>query len=905
MSLLRLFFSFYTTITLLAILAIGAAVATFVENDFGAETAKALVYSARWYEIVLTLTTVNMIGGMYRYKMWRRRGMFLIHGAFVVIFIGAAMTRYFGYEGMMPIREGQTTNKMLSSEPYLQIEVAKDDQEYYSEDRLLLPAVGNPSYHKALELEDKTIEINLQEYKLAQQNGAKMGIARFNVTVGDETKEYKLIGTGGMEGVKKTHEFDGVKVSLTRGSKDLYLPFELKLRDFDIDRYPGSMSPSSYASEVTVIDEDNDKNFEYRIYMNHTLNYGGFKFFQSSYDQDEKGTVLSVNKDPGKTPTYIGYFLLTLGFLLNLFDSKSRFSRLRKYLKKNTAAAVLAVAALALPVHNHAAQEPQQSALEMAKEYTKDFKQNSQKTAKLFGKLVTQSNSGRMQPVNTQAIEVLNKISGKSQLYSMQAEQVLLGMMTAPEIWQGLRIIKVKHPALQKKLDAKEGYIAFNDAFSQEGQYILKEDVEKATRKDPKNMGTYDKDIIKLDERLNITYMVFNGSIVRLFPKPDDPSNTWYPPLIALEEFPSPQNAEVADAVQGFFGSVINADWERAQRYIRNIKDYQEKYGSEVIPSDTQIQLEILMNESKLFPSLTVAYVLIGLVLLVLAFTQVFKPSLKFKKTQLAFIVLLSILFALQTAGMGMRWYISGHAPWSDSYESMLYIAWSALLAGLLFFRNSYLALAGTTVMAAAFMFSAHLSWINPQITNLVPVLKSYWLTIHVSVITASYGFLGLGAILGFFALVLFNFRSSSRPHIDSEIKKITAINEMTVILGLSLFTVGNFLGGVWANESWGRYWGWDPKETWSYVLIVVYAIVIHLRFIKPLNNPYTFSVASLLAFSTVLMTYYGVNFYLSGMHSYASGDPVPIPTWVYVLSAVVLITIVTAFRKKDLPKLM
>ncbi|MCI0500627.1 MAG: cytochrome c biogenesis protein CcsA, partial [Epsilonproteobacteria bacterium] len=239
--------------------------------------------------------------------------------------------------------------------------------------------------------------------------------------------------------------------------------------------------------------------------------------------------------------------------------------------------------------------------------------------------------------------------------------------------------------------------------------------------------------------------------------------------------------------------------------------------------------------------------------------------------------------------------------PWSNTYESLIYIAWSIMFAGIVFFRKSLMALSATVVMTAVFMFTAHLSGIDPQITNLVPVLKSYWLTIHVSVITGSYGFLALGGMLGFMALLLFIFRGETKPHIDKTIKHITAINEAALIIGLSALIVGNFLGGVWANESWGRYWGWDPKETWAYVAIVVYAIVLHLRLIPKLNRPYVFAVASTLAFSTILMTYFGVNFYLSGMHSYATGDPVPIPTWVYVVTASVFAVIAVAYRKRDL----
>ena len=199
-------------------------------------------------------------------------------------------------------------------------------------------------------------------------------------------------------------------------------------------------------------------------------------------------------------------------------------------------------------------------------------------------------------------------------------------------------------------------------------------------------------------------------------------------------------------------------------------------------------------------------------------------------------------------------------------------------------------------------MLVAHLNFISPQITPLVPVLKSYWLSIHVSVITASYGFLALGALLSFIALILMIFKNSSnKQRIDLQVRQLVAITEISLIIGLSMLTVGNFVGGVWANESWGRYWGWDPKETWSFISIVVYTIVLHLRFIPKLNSVYIFLVASLVSFSSIIMTYFGVNFYLSGMHSYASGDKVPVPNFVYYSIVIVLVISAFAYRGRDI----
>jgi cytochrome c-type biogenesis protein CcsB len=261
--------------------------------------------------------------------------------------------------------------------------------------------------------------------------------------------------------------------------------------------------------------------------------------------------------------------------------------------------------------------------------------------------------------------------------------------------------------------------------------------------------------------------------------------------------------------------------------------------------------------------------------------------------------------FIAHTINLGMRWYIGNHAPWSNGYEAMLYISWTTVLAGLSFARQSDFSVATTAIFAGLTLFTAHLSWLDPQITNIVPVLKSYWLTIHVSVITASYGFLGLSTLLGFITLILFimlNRKGSDEvsEQIVLNIKEATRINEMSMILGISLLTVGNFLGGVWANESWGRYWGWDPKETWTLVTIMVYAFVLHMRFAPKLNTPYAFALASVVSYSSVIMTYFGVNYYLAGMHSYAGGDPVPIPTWIYYVIATIIIIAVFAYGKTD-----
>lgn len=210
------------------------------------------------------------------------------------------------------------------------------------------------------------------------------------------------------------------------------------------------------------------------------------------------------------------------------------------------------------------------------------------------------------------------------------------------------------------------------------------------------------------------------------------------------------------------------------------------------------------------------------------------------------------------------------------------------------------MALAATAVLASIILMVAHLSWLDPEITNLVPVLKSYWLTIHVSIITASYGFLALGALLGFISLIIMILKSNkNQSALRNKIKELSYINERSLIIGLYLLTIGSFLGGIWANESWGRYWGWDPKETWSLVTILVYTFIVHMGYTPGLRTEYNFSLFSLVGFSSVIMTYFGVNYYLSGLHSYAAGDPVPIPTFVYYTIAIIVIVALSAWLRE------
>jgi ABC-type transport system involved in cytochrome c biogenesis permease subunit len=189
-------------------------------------------------------------------------------------------------------------------------------------------------------------------------------------------------------------------------------------------------------------------------------------------------------------------------------------------------------------------------------------------------------------------------------------------------------------------------------------------------------------------------------------------------------------------------------------------------------------------------------------------------------------------------------------------------------------------------------------SMLDPQITPLEPVLKSYWLMVHVGIITSSYGFFGLSAVLSVISLILFSAKSTNKA--THSIKELTVVNEMALTVGIFALGTGTFLGGMWANESWGSYWSWDPKETWAFISVIFYAVVLHLRLVPKLRGKLTFNIVSLWAIWSIIFTYFGVNYYLTGLHSYAAGDPMPVPGWIYITAAGMLIlSCVAYFRNK------
>ena len=1102
-------FSMVTTVVLLSIFAASIGYATFAENSSGTPYAHEIIYNAKWFELLLAFLIVNMVGSAIRFKMTNKHkvSVLLFHMSFIVILLGAGITRYFGSEGIMHLREGETSNEITSEKSSLRVvaeykgeKVAKSfdanfgetesnefsktmeigdktltieselfmpnaietleaeehgepgfdiflmNQSSRGQDIILTVGESNESNGVRFAFADSTIKADihftmdgdqlfmqantpLSKMAMMESNEAmipagtllpaqektiyktgnmvfvlkkfltkakksltqftadmnKMGVMiqpknaiLFNVSDGSASKKVNVLTAENETPHPGICLLNDVKISIEYGNIPQRLPFSITLRDFQLDRYPGSNSPSSYASEITLTDNETKTVSPFRIYMNNILNYRGYRFFQSSYDTDEQGTVLSVNHDYwGTLVTYVGYLLMLIGMVLTLFNKNSRFHTVIKLSnnlqkKRKAAKTLLLVGLLATSVSMFASVD-----------------KNKGKDAhfKVLSSLLIQDVAqGRVEPISTYASDLIRKISKKTSYNEMSSLEVLIGMCTHPEHWQNEPIIKVAHDGLAKELGAEKDYVSFSQLFDTKngGKYKLADKVDAIYQKDPSMRNQYEKELINVDERVNIINSIFSGSILTVFPVAGHDTEKWmavtnFTPQPEAEQamggmasgavcpmsgktgmtdkpasggsvgedamssdssdkcpvsgktgkagkldksmqqmavdsgakcpmggdtmstaagnimggmtmsaMPATETNEPQKLLNAYLSAVVEGNetgnWSNANMALISLKNYQHLNGGSQLPSKTRVKMEVFYNDLSIFLTLAILYGLIGLILISMHILSILKFNPKIDKYLDKSIYPLAVMFLIYTAGLALRWYISGHAPWSNGYEAMIFVGWGTTLSGLVFASRNPITLAITSLLAAIALSVAGMSWMNPEITNLVPVLKSYWLVVHVAVITSSYGFLATGAMLAFFNLCLMIARKQKNAaKINENIQEFSYIIELAFTIGLFMLTVGTFLGGVWANESWGRYWGWDSKETWALVSVLVYSVVLHLRKIPKMNSLLVFNIASLVSFSSVIMTFVGVNYYLSGMHSYGQGTPPPVPVWVYI----------------------
>ncbi len=1011
---------------LFLVFATSMGIGTFLEDAHGTTAARIWIYNTWWFEAIMAFFMVNFCGNIVRYRLYKKDkwATLLLHLSFILILLGAFVTRYISYEGVMPIREGETTATFLSEKTYMTIfldgeidgqprrrivsealelaentandftintdynkqEVIIEYKDYIQgaemglvetengENYLKIVEAGDGNRHDhylkegeisnihnilvsfnsptkgainitykkgeyyiespfegsflrmADQLQGVVIKDSIQPLMLRslyQTAGMQFVIPDpvtrgvydikpieikakgqqdaliVEVSTSGETKEVKLLGGKGFANDMQKISIGGLDMYFNYGSKRLELPFSLKLNDFIAEKQPGTAKVyKSYMSKVDII-EDAKTPKPYDIYMNHVLDHKGYRFFQASFDPDEKGTVLSVSHDYwGTTITYAGYMLLYLGLMLILFTKGSRFKDLEQMLNKVkvkkkalTTAVILCISTISLaqqqPSHvNHLQTLPSKAQLDSIIIANAVSEAHAEK----FGSIVIQDERGRMKPVNTFSSELLRKLSKKDTYEGLTADQVFVSMVENPFVWYSVPIIEIerKNDSIRKILGVPktERRVSLIDLVEPDGTYKLTPYLEEASS--TSTPSKFEKDFLKTHEKFYLLNQALGGGILRIFPVPEDENNIWVSvPQLNEYKFTGMDSVYTRQIIPIYRQALQEArksgDYSKPDQYIESIKSFQKKFGNEVLPTDKKIKAEIALNKYDIFKTLFGYYFLFGIFLMVFVVFRIFKESKIIIWLINGTIGSVILLFMVHTAGLIIRWYVSGHAPWSDAYESMIYVAWATMALGLAFGRKSNLSIAATAFVAGIILAFAHENWTDPAIANLQPVLDSYWVLIHVSIIVGSYGPFFMGAILGVLSLVLMILTTkSNKKRMDLNIREITIINEMALTIGLVMLTIGNFLGGMWANESWGRYWGWDPKETWALVSIMVYAFVIHMRLVPGLRSRWFFNLMSILAVGSILMTYFGVNFYLKGLHSYASGDQVVTPSSVY-----------------------
>ncbi|MGB2316436.1 MAG: cytochrome c biogenesis protein CcsA [Flavobacteriaceae bacterium] len=1041
---------FSTRLTAVLFIAYATAMAVGTFLDVGQSTSptpysRNLIFNAWWFEAIMVVFMINFVGNIFRYRLLRKEkwATLVLHLSFIFILLGAFITRYHGFEGMMAIREGATENTFLSQKTYLTtyidgdykingefqrlvrndevdfsarlennysfsttygntpvvvelidfISGAEEDiipdetGEYYL--KLVEAGSGAPhnhflkvgevsSIHNVLYALNKptpgAINLTFSDEGLTIQSpfegeymtmatgtkgqlvkdsiqplvlrsryiignqaivfpkpvikgvfdvvkkskllkGDEDGIA-LKVTTNGETNTVKLLGGQGISNPFKQITVGGLDFAFKYGSKTLELPFDIKLNDFIAERYPGTeKSYSSYESKVTVFD-DKEGDFDFHIYMNNILNHRGYRFFQSSFDPDEKGTILSVNHDYwGTWFTYFGYYLLYFGLMAILLSKGARMEALRQQLdkikRKKAKLSIIVFSFFSFGVNaqlshtsDHQMLRPTQQQLDsiLSANITPVDESNR------FGELVIQDSDGRMKPVNTYASELLRKLSKKDTYNDYEANQVFLSMQESPQLWYNVPIIYLK----PKKADTirsviglqkEQKYAALIDFLDKNLNYKLGPYLEEAYNAQVPT--AIQKEFKETDQRVSLLFNSLEGDALRLFPIPDDENNKWVSPKEFVQQGRVIKDSLYSNFIKtGFLAYLAtlqndkfqNTDFTQSQKLVEAIKKTQQRYGGKTMLSEKKIKTEITYNKYDVFKKLFSWYMYVSSLMFVLLIVQILRDKSKVLKLSVnIFKILLYVCFGLHTAGLIVRWYISGHAPWSDAYESMIYVAWATMAFGVMLGQKSNLTFASTAFVTAMILMIAHWNWMDPSIGNLQPVLNSYWLMIHVAVIVGSYGPMALGMILGIISLLLIILTTSkNKDKMSLNIKELTVINEMALTVGLVMLTIGNFLGGMWANESWGRYWGWDPKETWALISIMIYAFVIHMRLVPGLRSRLAFNIASILAFGSIMMTYFGVNFYLAGLHSYAKDDQEISVT--YILISLLILTIISVF---------
>ena len=634
------------------------------------------------------------------------------------------------------------------------------------------------------------------------------------------------------------------------------LPFSITLNQFEIIYYKGTLAPMDFISHISVADKDCHRQIQGKVSMNHIFSYQHYRFYQSGYSEDNEGSVFSVSHDPyGIGITYAGYTLLLLSTVFFFFSPQSRFRQLLKSpLLHRSLTVILLLFAFSLNSNFLKANSTSPKVL-------------PREVAEHFGDLYILYNN-RICPLQTFARDFTVKLYGSSSYKGLTPEEVLTGWLFYYDSWKNEPIIRIKSNEARKLLEIEGNYARLKDYISTINEYKL----EKMMNHIRSGEQVTDKrGIEEADEKFNIINLVCTGAMMKIFPCRNIAGKTleWYSQSDQLpQDMDNDKWVFIRKSMSYVNEMIVMKKYNDACLLLEKIKKYQQKECDGLLPADNKFKAEKIYNQFDYSKSVAMACICIGLICFIYYCHCMASQKRTSRKAIIILNILLWIVFTYLSAAICLRGYVSNHLPLSNGFETMQFMAWCTLLLTFLLQRKFAMLLPFGFLLCGLTMMVSMLGESNPQITQLMPVLQSPLLSIHVVVIMIAYSLLAFIMLNGVTAVIL----HQSQKECKEQIERLQIISQIILYPAIFLLAIGIFIGAVWANVSWGRYWGWDPKEVWALITMLVYALALHPRSLPWFHRTMFFHVFCITAFITVLITYFGVNFLLGGMHSYANG---------------------------------
>lgn len=681
----------------------------------------------------------------------------------------------------------------------------------------------------------------------------------------------------------------GIENTLVKTDNDsILLDFSVKLDTFYISYYPGTSSPADYISQISIKDNDTQESVAGIVSMNNIFSHDGYRFYQTSFEDDLQTSILSVNKDIwGISLTYSGYTLFAVAMLWLLFSRDNAFRKLlsNPLLKK------IGIIFLFIAPLSSSAQTITPDSLTVEREQADRFSE------------LWMLYDGRITPVATFAHDFTLKLTGKSKFGYLNSNQFLMAFLFFPQKWEQVALFEVHSPELKKLLNAETEKAALQDFFDKEHNYkladYLNNDIITGAKK-----TEVQKEVEKLNEKIQLINMLHSGGLLQLYPQLVKNRLEWFYPTQNLRTPEEQAGIQIIrNSLFDYYKAISANDNNAANNVIKEISTFQQKNGGEFLPSQMHKDAEIFYLKVDFTSILFMLNLTLGCLSLLTVFIL---PESKLKVLHKIFYFSLLFSFLVHTFSLGLRTYIGGRLPFSNGFETMMLVAWCAMGIALIFSSKIKIVVTFGFLISGCCLLVAHLGMMNPKITPLVPVLSSPLLSIHVSIIMLAYtllAFVALNSLISIISVLIVRKKDTSKVFQQLERNKIYS----EICLYPSLFFLGGgiFIGAVWANISWGRYWGWDPKEVWALITFLLYSLILHQKNIKCLSHPLSFHIFGLLAFLSVLMTYFGVNYFLGGMHSYAGSiefDKVWI--WTIIVFIIIFTLIISSYlRYKSLEK--